>query len=215
MLRPIGFYLGFERTLVIRLRLTFKYKILSTKAQSLFLEGQLREACSLYNAALEERIGAWKICRRSINFYDQDRQLKPMRAEGLTGIPNFGCSRDVLRRVDRAFDGFFRRVKAGAKPGYPRFKSFRRYDSLTFPDDGYGLLDGGKLRVQGGGTLRSTFTGQLRGRSRRSQSSAKRGDGVYVKDGQMPLDVTILCELRAERGNIVRQLAGGIAGGVS
>lgn len=47
------------------MRRTFKYRIYPTQPQAVFLEGELREACSLYNAALEERIGAWKTCRKS------------------------------------------------------------------------------------------------------------------------------------------------------
>lgn len=138
------------------MRLTYKYRLAPTKAQSVFLDGELREAASLYNAALEERIGAWKICRKSINYYDQADQLKAMRADGCLTLANFSCCQDVLRRVDRAFKAFFRRYKAGRKPGFPRFRSFRRYDSLTFPTYGNGcrLLDGGKLRVQGTGHIK-------------------------------------------------------------
>lgn len=64
------------------MRLTFKYRIYPTALQVEFLNGELRDAASLYNAALEERIGAWKICRKLINYYDQANQLKAMRADG-------------------------------------------------------------------------------------------------------------------------------------
>ena len=126
-------------------RSVFKYRIYPTKPQVEFLEGQLREACELYNAALEERIGAWKICRKSISYYDQAKQLKFMRADGCLKIVNSSCSQDVLRRLDKAFTAFFRRCKAGQKPGFPRFRSRRRYDSITFPayGDGCKLLDSG------------------------------------------------------------------------
>jgi putative transposase len=64
------------------------------------------------------------------------------------------CSamRDPLHRLDRAFTAFFRRVKAGAKPGYPRFRSVRRYDSLTW-DSGWGLHDG-RLALGGIGQVK-------------------------------------------------------------
>ncbi len=55
--------------------------------------------------------------------------------------------RDPLRRLDRAFTAFFRRVNTGVKPGYPRFRSARRYDSLTW-ESGWGLRDG-RLALQG------------------------------------------------------------------
>src|SRR6266540_5278384 len=124
------------------MRFTYRYRLYPTKAQSEFLNGQLREAADLYNCALEERRDAWKICRKSIHYYDQANQLKAMRAEGLIGLANFSCCQDVLRRVDKTFKAFFARVKAGQKAGYPRFKSPRRFDSYTFPSYG----DGCRLR---------------------------------------------------------------------
>jgi len=51
---------------------------------------------------------------------------------GLLAWPTFSAAQDVLRRVDKTFKAFFRRVKAGLKAGYPRFKSSRRFDSYTF-----------------------------------------------------------------------------------
>ena len=138
------------------MRCAYKYRLYPTKAQAQFLEGQLREACDLYNAALQERRDAWKVCRKSVNYYDQANQLKTMRGEGLIGLANFSCCQDVLRRVEKTYKAFFARVKRGDKPGFPRFKPWRRYDSLTFPSygDGCGLLDSGKLRVQGAGHIK-------------------------------------------------------------
>jgi putative transposase len=79
-----------------------------------------------------------------------------MRGEGLIGLANFSCCQDVLRRADKTYKAFFARVKRGDKPGFPRFKPWHRYDSLTFPSygDGCGLLDSGKLRLQGTGHIK-------------------------------------------------------------
>ena len=138
------------------MRFAYKYRLYPNKAQVRFLENQLHEACDLYNAALQERRDAWKVCRKSINYYDQANQLKPMREEGLLGLANFSCCQDVLRRLDKTFQAFFARVRRGEKPGFPRFRSFRRYDSITFPSygDGCRLLDDGKLRIQGAGLIK-------------------------------------------------------------
>lgn len=134
---------------------TFKFRLYPSKAQGVALTNYLSEACRFYNAALQERRDAWKLNRVLINFYSQDAQLKDIRAAGDIGIPNFVVARDVLRRVDRAFQGFFRRMKQGEKAGYPRFKSYQRYDSLGFPAYGDGCkLIGSKLRVQGVGLIR-------------------------------------------------------------
>jgi putative transposase len=137
-------------------RLTFKYRIYPTKPQADFLNGQLREACSLYNAALEERIGAWKVCRKSINYYDQQNQLPAMRKDGCLTLVDAQCAQDVLRRLDKTFKAFFARVKCGEKPGFPRYRSSRRYDSITFPQHPAGcrLLDNGKIRVHGAGHIK-------------------------------------------------------------
>ena len=48
------------------MRFAYKYRLYPNRAQVHFLENQLHEACDLYNAALQERRDAWKICRKSI-----------------------------------------------------------------------------------------------------------------------------------------------------
>jgi putative transposase len=60
---------------------------------------------------------------------------------------------DALHRVDKAFAAFFRRHKAGQTPGYPRFRSRRRYDSLTYPQAGF-TVNGQRLAVSRIGVLR-------------------------------------------------------------
>ena len=77
--------------MLLLVRCTYKYRLYPNQAQVEFLENQLHEACDLYNAALQERRDAWKVCRKSINYYDQAKQLKPMREEGLLGLANFSC----------------------------------------------------------------------------------------------------------------------------
>ena len=137
------------------MRLSFKYRLYPNREQTEQLSTQLREACSLYNAALEERRGAYSVCRKSLNYYDQANQLKELRSLGLTGLANYSCCQDVLRRLDKTFKAFFARVKRGEKAGFPRFKSHRRYDCLTFPSygDGCKLLER-TLRIQGAGEIK-------------------------------------------------------------
>ncbi len=147
---------------------TFKYRLYPTAPQEIFLAGELREACSLYNAAKQERDDAWKTCRKSISWYDQNNQVKAMRADGCLTLANFSCCMDVLRRVDKTYKAFFARVKRGEKPGFPRYRSVRRYDSITFPSygDGCRLLPNGKLRVQGAGHIKVKLHRPLEGEVR-------------------------------------------------
>jgi putative transposase len=81
------------------------------------------------------------------------------------GLANFSACQDVLRRVQKTFDAFFRRVKAGKKAGYPRFKPRSRFDSLTFPSygDGCKVRANGKLYCQGIGELKVKWHRPLTG----------------------------------------------------
>ena len=99
---------------------------------------------------------------------DPANQLKAMRADGCLTLSNFSCCQDVLRRVDKTYQAFFRRVKAGEKPGFPRYRSSRRYDSITFPSygDGCRLLDNGKLRIQGAGHIQVKLHRPVEGESK-------------------------------------------------
>src|SRR4029450_3455119 len=137
------------------MRKTYKYRLFPTAAQHQALDVQLGEACYLYNAALQERRDAYKKSGVSLNYYDQANQLKAIRHAGSLALANYSACQDVLRRVEKTFQAFFRRVKAGQKAGYPRFKSRRRFDSYTFPSYGDGCrLIGAKLYLQGVGHIK-------------------------------------------------------------
>ena len=140
----------------IVIKKNFKYRLYPNAAQIVAMDGQLAEACRLYNAAVQERRDAYRISHKSINYCDQANQLKEIRAAGDLALANFSCCQEVLRRVDKAFNAFFGRVQNGQKPGYPRFRPISRYDSITFPSygDGCKMLDNGKLRLQGVGAVK-------------------------------------------------------------
>jgi putative transposase len=146
-------------------RKAYKYRLYPTRRQREALEAQLVEACRLYNAALQERRDAYRKSHTSLNYYDQANQLKAIRAAGHLGLANFSACQDVLRRVQKTFDAFFRRVKSGEKAGYPRFKSSWRFDSYTFPSygDGCRVRDNGKLYCQGLGELKVKWHRPLQG----------------------------------------------------
>ncbi|HLN17490.1 MAG TPA: transposase [Acidimicrobiales bacterium] len=121
---------------------TFRYLLQPTSRQKAALALLLRLQCELYNAALEERRGAWRWGRRSISYIDQTKTLTALRevrpevlASGVT------VCRGTLQRLDRAFSAFYRRCREGQRPGYPRFKSARRFDSLQWEDRSGWRLD--------------------------------------------------------------------------
>jgi putative transposase len=134
---------------------TFKYRLYPTAKQAALLDQQLAEACRLYNAALQGRRDAWKMRKTSITYYQQCSQLRDIRAGGDLHLANYTSCQDVLRRVDKAFQGFFRRSKQGKKAGYPRFKPLTRFQSYTFPIYGNGCkLRERRLYIHGIGDLK-------------------------------------------------------------
>ena len=152
---------------IVKQRKTFRYRLYPTAQQIALLDGQLSEACRLYNAALQERRDAYRVKGLSLNYYDQASQLKVIRAAGDLGLANFSCCQEVLRRLDKNFKAFFRRVKEEkGKAGFPRFKSRSRYDSITFPSHGDGcrLLPTNKLKLQGVGQIKVKLHRKIAGK---------------------------------------------------
>jgi putative transposase len=111
----------------------YHYRLFPTKKQARILNQQLALCCELYNAALQERRDAYRLAGESISYSQQCAELpgcKEVRPE-LAEV-NSQVLQDVVKRVDRAFAGYFRRMQAGDRAGYPRFRSRLRYASLTF-----------------------------------------------------------------------------------
>jgi len=135
-------------------RRTYRYRLYPTRTQIAALELQLSWNCDLYNAALEQRRDAWRRGRKRVGLYDQMRDLTELRQD-LPG-DQMAChlQRDPLRRLDRAFQAFYRRCQTGEAPGYPRFRSKARYDSLIWPIGKGAVVHTGRLRIMGAGAIR-------------------------------------------------------------
>ncbi|MFF8431991.1 RNA-guided endonuclease InsQ/TnpB family protein [Streptomyces sp. NPDC016566] len=120
---------------------SYKFLLRPTTRQAVALGEMLRDHCSLYNGALQERRDAWRHGSKTrIRYGDQSAQLKEIRvfAPERQGRWSFSSQQATLRRLDNAFQAFFRRVKAGQTPGYPRFKGIGHFDTVVFPKDGDG-----------------------------------------------------------------------------
>jgi len=137
-------------------RKAFKYRLYPTKAQSLALDTILDTHRHLYNRALAERRDAYQQEQRAVGYGEQSASLKAQRtANPYLAATNFSSCQATLRRLDRAFHAFFRRVKAGEKPGYPRFKGKDRFDTVEFSSHGDGCkLDGDRVYFQYVGSVK-------------------------------------------------------------
>ena len=98
---------------------------------------------TLYNAALQERRDAYRMAGKSINLYQQNAALTTIRADWPEWAAlDVSVGRGVLRRLDRAFNAFFRRVKEGGAPGFPRFKPLSRFRCIELAGVRPGMVKG-------------------------------------------------------------------------
>lgn len=159
------------------------------QAQAQALTEMLRDHCSLYNSALQERRDAYRhVSKTTVRYGDQSAQLKEIRSfdPDRQGRWSFSSQQATLRRLDKAFQAFFRRIKAGQTPGYPRFKGVGYFDTVTFPKDGDGCRWDStphdtrtRVRLQGVGHIRVHQHRAVKGRVR-TVSVKREGTRWYV-----------------------------------
>jgi putative transposase len=128
------------------MRKTFQFRLNPTHPQRTLLYQTLEICRWVYNETLATRKNAWEPEQKTISLYDTNKLLtawkkdKPELSQVYSQV-----LQNVQERVDLAFKAFFRRVRAGEKPGYPRFRGYGWYDSFTFKQYGFTLADNGLL----------------------------------------------------------------------
>ncbi|NBJ17082.1 MAG: transposase, partial [Dehalobacter sp. 4CP] len=142
---------------------TFRYRIRLSKSAETNLKNHLELCRQLYNLALEQRITIWKNYRKSISIYDQSKQLPDLKK----AFPEFKqvnsqALQDVIERLGKAFDGFFRRIRKGQKPGFPRFRGYNRHDSVTLKQTGW-KLEGRYLTITNIGKIKLFLSRPMEG----------------------------------------------------
>jgi len=150
------------------MKLSYKYRIYPTEEQKVSLQKNFNFLRFLYNSALQERNDFYRKyknieqdpelpkVKRHLSYYDQAKQLSEVKEyfEEQTESIYSQCFQAMLKRLDSAYTGFFRRVKQkSGKAGFPRFKSFDRMNSICFPQsnlESFGVkLTDNKLQVYG------------------------------------------------------------------
>jgi transposase len=138
------------------MRKAYKYRLSPTKQQEQHLFWTLARCRELYNAALSERRDAYRMAGKSVSYYEQKRALPEIKTEIRPEYQDIHSQvlQDVLLRLNRAFENFFRRVKNGEEPGYPRFQGRNRYNSFTYPQGGYALTHDSRLCLSKIGSIK-------------------------------------------------------------
>src|SRR5260221_3828992 len=136
-------------------RNTYQEELRPTPEQERELDLVLWRCRTLYNTALAHRIFLWKQRGVSVNRYQQEAELKALRADLTEYVAiHSHVLQDVLARLDKTYQAFFRRVANGEKAGFPRFHGRDRYHPFTYQEDGNGpRLDNGYLLLSKIGRL--------------------------------------------------------------
>jgi len=122
---------------------SFKYRIYPNQEQQQRIDETLEHCRLLYNRLLAERIESYQQFGNSVTWVDQDRSLRT-RKDAIPALVTVYSQvlQDVTKRLDKAYQAFFRRVKAAEEePGFPRFKAFGRYHSFTYPQVGFKIMN--------------------------------------------------------------------------
>jgi putative transposase len=133
----------------------FQFRLYPTRKQETKLNETLEECRWLYNHLLEKRKTTYEQTSKGLTLYQQHATYPRVKQERPSlSMVHSQVLQNVAVRLDLAFKAFFRRCKAGAEPGYPRFKSRGRYDSLTYPQFGFKIDEQGKLFASGIGHIK-------------------------------------------------------------
>jgi putative transposase len=166
------------------------YRLYPSKTQQRGLDQTLETCRRWYNHCLAERKDAYEQEQRTIGKYEQLRRVKTYKATNpYAGPVHSHVLQTVVQDLDKAFQAFFRRVKAGEAPGYPRFKGKHRCKSFGFKEYGNGFTrDGRRLKIAGIGRVAVRWHREIPGTIKTLRLTRKAGKWYAV----------LACEVGAE-----------------
>ncbi len=167
----------------------YKFRLYPTSKQVQVLTWTVDRCRELYNAALQERRDAYRMVGKSINYYDQAKQLAEINQDRQEYQDiHSQVLQDVLRKADKAFKAFFARCKRGDTPGFPRYKGRNQFDSFTYPQTGFSLTHDNRITLSKIGSLKVKLHREIKG-TIKTCTIKREGDAWYV---------VFACELEAE-----------------
>ncbi len=145
---------------------SYKYRLYPTKNQVNSLNIQLEGHLFLYNQALAQKKETYKTTGKGISYSKQATTLLPCLRKENNNILlcNYSSLQQTLRRLDKTFKAFFRRVKVKEEPGYPRFKSKERFNTINYAKFGDGCnIKENRLYIQNAGYIKVKWHRQIAG----------------------------------------------------
>ncbi|MHB8117464.1 MAG: RNA-guided endonuclease InsQ/TnpB family protein [Methanothrix sp.] len=164
------------------MKTAYKFRLYPNKHQEAQLALTLDTCRRLWNKALADRKNAWEREGITRSYEDQAALLVfEKQSNPYLNAVHSQVEQDVLRRLQKSFDNFFRRVSEGArKKGYPRFKSINRYSSVTYPQSGF-KLNGSRLKLSKiFGTIRTFVHRPIVGRIKTCSIKRDKTNAWYV-----------------------------------
>jgi putative transposase len=164
---------------------TYLYRLYPSKSQRGRLEA-VRETCRhFYNDCRRERKEAYEERGETIS---KTVQLRKVKVEKATSPYALDIHSHILQNVaadlDKAFEAFFRRVKAGENPGYPRFKVRNRFAGFGFKEYGNGFKAGPRQDAGEGRRLKLSGIGRIAVRWHRKLEGTIKTARVFCRAGK-------------------------------
>ena len=105
---------------------SYKFRLCPNAAQRNLIQRTFGCARFVYNHFLSERIAQYRETGKSPTRFQQDKELTVLKQK-LEWLqePDKCALQNAVRNLDTAYKNFFRRVKNGEKPGFPKLKSKR------------------------------------------------------------------------------------------
>lgn len=155
---------------------TYKFRLYPTNQQVIVLNNTLDVCRHIYNEFLADRRNAYNRCNQSLSTMDQLYQVQYLEFD--TDVHS-QVKQDVIRRLGKSFDAFFRRCKEGEKKaGYPRFRGKNRYSSFSYPQSGF-KISGKKLKLSKIGDIKIVLHRKVEGKIK-TCSIVKNGKAWYA-----------------------------------
>ncbi len=171
----------------------FKYRIYPSTKQEVKLSKHISDCCFVYNKLLETKINAYKTDKTNITQFDLNKLSKELNVPIHSQV-----KQNISKRINDAFNHFFRRFKEKkGKAGFPRFKSFNRYKSITFPQSGFKFQSNKKLYLSGIGNVDIVLHRIIKGKVKTLtiKRSADKWYGIFSCEGVL-IDKIIPAEER-------------------
>lgn len=185
------------------------YRLYPTPKQELALQHTFEIHRKFYNNARQQRIDTWKNEQRSISYYDQAKETTQLRkVEPELAARNAQSLQVTLKRLDLAFQSFFRRCKAGETPGFPRYKTHDLFKGWGYAAHG----DGWKFQAIGKrkASLRLSGIGTIKTRGKARNAGLPKTMEIIRRNDKWYASVTIVCEPKRAHGTKTQALDWGL-----